>query len=97
MIALTDPTDVRTITQPCVVSFEETVGVITRPALLRSSVLSTVRLLNTATAPEAKNGVSSKLSENRPRRALFYGKSIGVYVNELPILGYAVARRHAST
>ncbi|KAG2183217.1 hypothetical protein INT43_006221 [Umbelopsis isabellina] len=64
----------------------KTVGVVTRPSLLRSSVLSTVRLLNTATAPEAKNGVSSKLSENRPRRALFYGKSIGVYVNELPIL-----------
>ncbi|KAI8576677.1 hypothetical protein K450DRAFT_255628 [Umbelopsis ramanniana AG] len=48
-----------------------TIATTSRPVVFRSSVFAAVRLLNTSST-EIKNGISTKLSENRPRRALFY-------------------------
>jgi hypothetical protein len=52
----------------------ETLATAGGPILVRSSLVSSARFLNTSSTPDVKNGISTKLSENRPRRALFYGK-----------------------
>lgn len=62
----------KTLTQLVLFSRIEAIATTSRPVVFRSSVFAAVRLLNTSST-EIKNGISTKLSENRPRRALFYG------------------------